>query len=39
VPARVIRNRRDDHGLHAETRAALADMAAKLAGGDRAADR
>jgi acetyltransferase-like isoleucine patch superfamily enzyme len=39
VPARVIRNRRDDHGLHAETRTALADMAAKLAGGDRAADR
>lgn len=31
VPARVIRNRRDDHEAAAQTREALADMAAKLA--------
>ena len=30
VPARVIRNRRDDHEAGADTRAAIADMAAKL---------
>jgi len=30
VPARVIRNRQDDHRAGADTRAAIADMAAKL---------
>jgi acetyltransferase-like isoleucine patch superfamily enzyme len=30
VPARVIRNRREDHEAGADTRAAIADMAAKL---------